>query len=476
MKRRRIWPAALVYLGVPAIVIAGLVFGLSGGVASPQRITGDVRVGPVSLHGLSRDQAVAQLASLTPDRAGWTMRLICGERSWQPTARELGVTVDVEGTLSDAWRAGQANVLGHLLDLVTGRRQSITVPVRLRLDEAALRACLGRITAEVNLPPRNASYDLRTGAILGEADGRQADVEAVVAKIRDAVRMSVPATVELPLSQVKPATSAADLAVIGSAELARFVTFYRADAVDRSMNIALAVARLNGTIVKPGQVFSFNAAVGPRTAELGYREALEIVNGEYVPGIGGGICQVSSTVYNAGLLAGLNVVERYPHSRKPLYVEPGRDATVVYGSLDLKLRNDRKSAILIAAIAEEGALCIAIRGRAEPDEEYAIETSVLETIPALTTQEPDPTVQPGTSVVKEKPVDGLRVLVSRISRIGGKFSRQTISTDYYQPVTGVIKVAPGDALPPEPGTPPIGGQAKPSDTGTLPPAVPEQPH
>lgn len=436
------WPATLALLGLPAIVILWLAVGLSGGVAAPQRISTNVTVGPLELQGTTRDEAARRLAELTPAQVGWSLRIICGERIWQPSAAELGVGIDVEGTLSDVWRAGQTNALSRLLEHIGRRQHRVVVPARLRVDEQTLRDWLGRIAAEVNVLPRNACFDPRTGQVVGEESGRCVDIDRAVTAVQAAVQAGRSATLELPLLIVEPATKAADLAAIGSDELARFTTYYRADVVDRATNIALAVARLNGTIVGPGQVFSFNRTVGPRTRALGYREALEIVNGEYVPGVGGGVCQVSSTLYNAGLLAGLSVVERYPHSRKPIYVEPGRDATVVYDSLDLKLRNDRRTPVLIIATADSGVLSIAVRGRAEPGEKYAIETSVIETIAANIRKEFDPTLAPGAKVVKEQPVDGVRVRVFRIARIGEKTTREQISEDVYQPVTGVIQMAP----------------------------------
>ncbi|MGE5560462.1 MAG: VanW family protein [Chloroflexota bacterium] len=448
MHKRKLWPAALVLLGVPALVVLGLVFGMSGGVASPRHIAGDVVVGPLRLQGASRAEAAERLVGLTPEQAGWQLQFTCGDRVWSPTAADIGVSVDIDGTLSDVWRAGQVNPLGQLLDRLVHRRRTVSVPVRLRLDEATLRECLARYAAEVNVAPRNASFDLRSGQILAEAAGRRADIDGAVAAVRDAVTAAVSRTIELALLTVEPATRAADLAVLGSSELSRFETYYPADAVDRSTNIELAAQRLSGTIIRPGEVFSFNGTVGPRTRELGYREALEIVGGEYVMGLGGGVCQVSSTVYNAGLLAGLNVVERYPHSRKPSYVEPGRDATVVYGNLDLKLRNDRKTPVIIAAYADAGVLCVSLRGQAEAGEKYAIVTTLVATYPATTREEPDPTLLPGQSQVREKPVDGIRVLVRRICQLTGKV--EEISNDYYQPVTGIVRVAPEDLSQPVP--------------------------
>lgn len=132
---------------------------------------------------------------------------------------------------------------------------------------------------------------------------------------------------------------------------------------ERLNNIELGVSKLNGAKVNPGETFSFNNYIGPRTEEAGYKEAIIFDgHGNKTKGYGGGICQISSTLYNAVLNAGLDVVERHEHSHDVPYIETGKDATVSYGADDFKFKNNSKRTITINASTTDDILAISIEG------------------------------------------------------------------------------------------------------------------
>ena len=131
----------------------------------------------------------------------------------------------------------------------------------------------------------------------------------------------------------------------------------------RLNNIQLAVNKLNGATIKPGETFSFNNYIGPRTSEAGYQEAIIFDgHGNKTKGYGGGICQISSTLYNAVLNAGLEVIERHEHSHEVPYIEAGKDATVSYGADDFKFKNNSRRTITINASTTDDVLAISIKG------------------------------------------------------------------------------------------------------------------
>lgn len=131
---------------------------------------------------------------------------------------------------------------------------------------------------------------------------------------------------------------------------------------ERLNNIQLGINKLNGTVVKPGETFSFNSTIGPRTPEAGYKEAIIFDgHGNKIDGYGGGICQISSTLYNAVLNAGLEVVERHEHSHTVPYIEAGKDATVSYGSEDFKFKNISSKPVTITASTDNDILSITIQ-------------------------------------------------------------------------------------------------------------------
>ncbi len=137
---------------------------------------------------------------------------------------------------------------------------------------------------------------------------------------------------------------------------------------DRTTNLRLAANKINGTVLMPGEVFSYNGIVGERTISAGYKNAAIYQNGEVVDGLGGGICQISTTLYNAALFANLEMVELYNHQFVPSYVTAGRDATVVYGVKDFKFKNSRKYAIKITCSVSGGVAKFQIWGIKEPTE------------------------------------------------------------------------------------------------------------
>ena len=145
-------------------------------------------------------------------------------------------------------------------------------------------------------------------------------------------------------------------------ELSRFVTYYDARNYNRTTNLVLAANKINGTVLMPGEEFSYNKVVGERSIAAGYKEAPIYVNGKVEDGLGGGICQITTTLYNAVVYANLDVIERTNHQFVPSYVGAGRDATVVYGAIDFKFKNNRDYPIKIVCSVSGGVATFQILG------------------------------------------------------------------------------------------------------------------
>ena len=156
--------------------------------------------------------------------------------------------------------------------------------------------------------------------------------------------------------------------------LSTYSTRYSTSDRDRTTNLQLAASKINGTVLMPGETFSYNQVVGERTIAAGYKEAPIYVSGEVVDGLGGGICQITSTLYNAVLYANLEIVERSNHQFVPSYVKASRDATVVYGSIDFKFKNNRDYPIKLVCSVSGGIAKFDIYGL-RTDNEYDVEIS-----------------------------------------------------------------------------------------------------
>ena len=167
--------------------------------------------------------------------------------------------------------------------------------------------------------------------------------------------------VEGSAAEVPAVETAAGAALKEEALLSRRTTYYNMENVGRAHNVELAAERISGITLQPKESFSFNGAVGERTAENGYEEAPVIEHGAYVAGLGGGVCQVSSTLFLAALEGGLRVLESRPHSLPVSYLPPSLDA-MVSGWSDLKLMNPRAFPVRIEASAEGGELTVSLFG------------------------------------------------------------------------------------------------------------------
>lgn len=227
------------------------------------------------------------------------------------------------------------------------------------MDRDKLYALMDRLEEQVYVPPINASLD-DSWTIVPEKHGYTLDREGFIRFFYQFFYSDVSFEMKVPKQKIYPKVDSELLSDIRSKEIGNYITYYRTGNKERSHNIYLAAEAINNTVVFPGEEFSFNKVVGKRTVEKGYKRAPVIVKGELSEDIGGGICQVSSTLFNAVNLEGIRIVERYSHSRKVPYVPPGKDATVSWWGPDFIFKNEYSHPILIRAKAIDGKMVIRI--------------------------------------------------------------------------------------------------------------------
>ena len=218
-------------------------------------------------------------------------------------------------------------------------------------------------------------------------------------------------------------------------EIARFSTAFATSGKNRRHNLALAAKAISGTVLLPGESFSFNGAVGERTAERGFREANIVVNGEFKKGVGGGVCQVSTTLYNAVLLAALPVENAAAHSIPVSYVQPSRDCTVS-AAIDFRFKNDTSHPLYIAAEIKDSTLTFVLFGerRGEP---CRLESEVTERIPYRNVYEDGTEATPEGALLLSPGREGIK---SRLYLIRGA-TRTLIRENYYAGKNAVYKKA-----------------------------------
>ena len=246
----------------------------------------------------------------------------------------------------------------------------------------------------------------------------------------------------IPLKITPPEIGVEDLGEdIFSDNLGKYSSYYNISNKNRTTNVELASQKINNVILLPGEEFSYNKVVGERTFANGFKEASVYTSSGVVDGLGGGICQVSSTLYNAVLHANLEIVERRNHRYAVSYVPLGRDATVAYGSIDFRFKNNRTYPIKIVCYAQNGVLNISIMGiKEENDYEVEITTKNLQTIPFTTKYIDDNAMPIGTENETQYGDNGYKYETYKTLKQNGEVvSSEKISNDNYTPLTRVVK-------------------------------------
>jgi vancomycin resistance protein YoaR len=225
--------------------------------------------------------------------------------------------------------------------------------------------------------------------------------------------------------------------------LGRFTTTYARDAEhkNRATNVELAAEAIDGKAIAPGAAFSFNDAVGERTAAFGFAKATVIRDGMMAEGSGGGTCQVASTLHAAALLAGLEIVSRAPHSRPSAYIRMGLDTTVSFPSIDLKLKNPRVERVTIHARAAKGALDVWLDGEGDKLD-VSLTSEIVARTPFERVIERDKTVPDDTVRVRAFGIPGYRVRRERVITDRDGTTHGDFRIDTYAPTNEILRVAP----------------------------------
>ena len=312
--------------------------------------------------------------------------------------------------------------------------QTLEIPVVNKEPEAI---DIEKIHDEICKEPQDAYFTKNPFAVYPEVKGISFDLEKAKEMLKeDKDEYVIKLTITNPkvtLDKIGPEAF--------PDKLATFSTRYDVSDKDRTTNLELACNKINGTVVLSGDTFSYNKVVGARTAGAGYKNAKIYEAGKVVDGIGGGICQISSTLYNAVLNANLEIVERKNHQFVTSYVEPGMDATVVYGLTDFKFKNTRQYPVRVVATAKNGIATVTIYGIKE-DKEYTFKFDVkrVATIPSTTEYIDDSTLPAGTEKVEQKGTNGLKTETYMTKLLNGKaISTTLVSKDTYNAMTRIIR-------------------------------------
>ncbi len=367
------------------------------------------------------------------------------ESSYAIEDNELIITKGTAGIVIDS--EDLLDKVKARLNNINSKDDDIEIPVKQKEPEPI---DIDKIHEEVYTEAKDAYYEKEPFAVYPEVEGIDFDITAAKEQLKEDKEEYV-----IPLIITKPKITLNQIgAEAFSQQLSTFTTRYDAGNTDRSTNLMIACEKLNGKVVLPGETLSYNQTLGPRTIAAGYKTGKVYSGGQVVDGIGGGICQISSTLYNAVLMANLEIVERKNHQFATSYLPAGRDATVAYGVIDFKFKNTRKYPIRLVASAKNGIATVSVYGIKEENEyTFSFSTKTVASIPFSTKYEEDASLPAGTEKVKQQGVNGLKTETYITKMLNGKvISTTLLSKDTYDPMTKIVAKGKG-AAPSTPSTP-----------------------
>lgn len=325
-----------------------------------------------------------------------------------------------------------------------------------RFDPARIGERLSPFTQGVGHPAVDAQFVASKGRVTIQPSrtGLGPDLPALASDLAAACLDGRPRRAVLKLVEIQPALTTEQARAMGvSDRISSFTTTFNAGNRPRTNNIRLLAAALDNKLVPPGAMFSFNATAGERTAGKGYQEAPAIVNGKLVPQLGGGVCQVGTTFFNAVFFSGLPVIERRNHSFYISHYPKGRDCTVSWGGPDFKWKNDTAGWILVRTQVSGGSLTISLYGT-DPGYQVDYTTSDFTDVrPFPTTEVKDPTLAVGARAVEDPGEDGGTVTVVRTVYLGAKVVRTDTFVSHYKAKEEVVRVGTKPVSKPSTGTP-----------------------
>lgn len=364
------WKSLLSLKGVTAMAftaaaVASLAtVAVSSSIASSDKIVSGVKFEGKELKGLNT-VAAEKFFQKEASKKIHALTFTYGDKVFEVKPEDIALTPHTKQAVDEAENYGRGgSTLINLRDQIRCAMGGREVKLTADYNEDALKQKIEEMAAQINAQPSNAYCNLLADGTIERFPGvigKKLDTEKVAESLKDGlISLNLPSgNIELQPEETLPFITTEDVAHI-DAVIGSYSTSYSPGS--RGDNIWLAANALCDKIVKPGWTFSFNETVGERTYSAGYQNAGVIVNGQADVGVGGGVCQVSSTLYNAVLLAGLTPTERTPHYFKSTYIGAGRDATVADGLIDFKFRNDLPHNVYLLAFASGSTLSIYILG------------------------------------------------------------------------------------------------------------------
>lgn len=424
---------ALVLIGA-MLMSGGFVIHSYNTSVSDDRILNSIYINGFDVGGLNKDEA---RDAIRQNNSFKNLNLVYEGSDHVYSLAELGCEFDIDQAIDQALQVGRnEDFIKNISDYVGLKflDDSRTFEVKPQIPQDIEDRIYEDIKSKIERKPENASISIGSSIDVKKGEeGVKINRDEFRKAIYDAIKPNVDVTVKVPIESVTPEITSDELSRIDGI-IGTYRTNFSPNVEGRNENIRLSAQYMNNYLLMPGEVFSYNKVTRLKTVSNGYKNATVIVNGEIEEGLGGGVCQVSSTLYNSVLYSGLEIVQRRPHSIPSSYVNYGRDAVVSDNAIDFKFKNNYDFPVYLKTYVGSSSVTVTIYGNTGSVPEIDIISNVVSVKPRAVKYIDDPNLEKGKEVVKTKGRDEIRsetyVVINGVKKL--------VSKDRYPSQTKVI--------------------------------------
>lgn len=405
------------------------------------KISKNVYVKDINIGNLTKDEAKDKL---NKEYKMETFTFKYQDNSWNVKPEQIDISYDLEKTVDNAYNLNRrGNIIVNIfntLKSISGSKSVVNVSVSCNKDK--LNSQLEKISKDINVDVKNATLKIENNKvkIVKEENGLELDIDKTKDNFIKNIQNDNFDEI-LSVKEIEPQVKSSDLEKIDTL-LGSYSTVLSDVSYERVENIKLAAKSTSDILLMPGEEFSYNEHTGPRSQKNGYKSAHVISAGEVAYGVGGGICQVSSTLFNSVLYAGLDIVSRTNHSIPSDYVALGRDATVSDSGIDFVFKNNYENPVFIKNYYKSGIMTCQIFGVKSDKQNIEITTKLNNTIEYKTVEKKDSSLSEGKTEVLERGRNGYTVTTYRIYYDENKkiIKKETVCISSYPSKNSVISV------------------------------------
>lgn len=438
-------------IAIGAVALVAIIFiGIMCMQFKGEKIAKNTYVNGVNIGKLTKSQAKQELAKKYKLE---NVEFNYNDKSWKVKSKDLNLSTDLDKTVENAYNLNRKSAFfGNLSKTISanfGKKSNLVVAINY--DKNKLKAEMEKIAKEIDVDVKDATLDIsgEKVKVIPDSDGLKMDISKSMENFDNQTKKGNYKN-ELVVKATPAKVKKEQLANIDT-NLGTYSTTFKTSQINRSINIKLATDNISNVLLMPGETFSFNKHTGKRSKENGYKSAPVIMEGEMEEDYGGGVCQVSSTLYNSVLYAGLEIVNVKNHTIPSSYVPKGRDATVADSGIDFLFKNNLKHPVYIKNYVSGNQIVCNIYGSAEDKQNITISTKLDGVSQTTMKRVNDPTMPKGKEKVDKSGRNAYSVSTYRTfnDANGKKIKTEKIANSYYPKKEGIILVGTMEPKPEE---------------------------